>query len=37
MGLVLVVVGGVILVMTIGTYALKAIRRIETDLPDYQV
>ncbi len=37
MGLVLVAVGGVILVMTIGTYALKAIRRIETDLPDYQV
>lgn len=37
MGLVLVVVGGVILVLTIGTYALKAIRRIETDLPDYQV
>ncbi|MEP6986303.1 MAG: MFS transporter [Chloroflexota bacterium] len=37
MGLVLVVVGGVILVMTIVTYALPVIRRIETDLPDYQV
>jgi hypothetical protein len=37
MGLVLVVVGGVILVMTVATYALRAVRRIETDLPDYQV
>ncbi len=37
MGLVLVVVGGVILIMTIATYAIKAVRRIETDLPDYQV
>ena len=37
MGLVLVVVGGVILVLTIVTYALASIRRIETDLPDYQV
>ena len=37
MGLVLVVVGGVILVLTVATYALVAVRRIETDLSDYQV
>ncbi|MBI1276846.1 MAG: MFS transporter [Anaerolineaceae bacterium] len=37
MGLVLVVVGGVILIMTIVTYIVPSIRRIETDLPDYQV
>jgi MFS family permease len=37
MGLVLVIVGCIILVMTIVTYALPAVRRIETDLPDYQV
>jgi hypothetical protein len=24
-------------VMTVATYALRSVRRIETDLPDYQV
>lgn len=37
MGFVLVIVGCIILVMTIVTYALPAVRHIETDLPDYQV
>lgn len=36
MGLVLVVVGGVILVMTTVVYGLRAVRHVETDLPDYQ-
>jgi len=37
MGLVLVIVGGVILIMTIATYIVPSVRRIETALPDYQV